>query len=198
MIVLMAVLGSLAATIPQQQISLPPSRSESAACLARRHPKEVDQALEHRSIGSIAASLRSIPSSGCSPLTVDDARAVEQRGLLFAAMYRRYGPQAGRSASNIINRWTPPLPAGDLRIGWYVVTDCLVYRAPAVARKLVNAADGSEEESRQLAKVIEELPKCLPASQFRISRTLLKGFIAETVYEIDFAYTSGNHRFFND
>ena len=46
-----------------------------------------------------------------------------------------------------------------------------------------------------MAKVIEELPRCLPVKEFRITRALLKGLIAETVYEIDFAFTPRNHRF---
>jgi hypothetical protein len=195
MIILAAMLGTLTTIISQEQTSPPQSDEKIAACLAKRHPKEVDRALERRSIDGAAASLRGIPSSGCTALAIEDTRALEQRGLLFAAMYRQYGPQAGRSAANIIKRWTPSLPADDPRAGWYVVSDCLVDRAPDAARKLILAADRSEEENRQLTKVTAELPKCLPAKPFRISRALLKSFIAETVYEIDFAYTPGNHRF---
>lgn len=91
------------------------------ACLVKRHRREVDQALEHRAIGDIADSLGKIPPSGCPPLTVDAAKAIEQRGLLFVDMYRQYGPQAGRAAANIITRWPPVLPPNDPRAGWYVV-----------------------------------------------------------------------------
>lgn len=169
--------------------------TQAADCVARRYPRQVDRAIEVRTVADMGAALRAIPTKGCPTLLIDDTQAIEQRGMLFAAMYRRHGPVAGRSASNIIIRWTPTLPTDDPRITWYQVSDCLVSKMPQATRQFVSAADASDEESQYLSRIMPSLPACLPANQYRIRRPILKAFLAETIYEIDFAVSAGDRRF---
>jgi len=165
-----------------------------ANCMARHHYREVAEALDSGFDQSFATALASVRNDKCNADSVSGVSAADLRAPLFASMYRRFGPRAGSSASNILSAsgWVPALPEGDARAGWYAVSNCLVRREPDSTRALVKAAPGSTVAAGHLQRIVEVLPGCLPAGQeFRVTPALLAGLIAETVYQIDFATQYG-------
>jgi hypothetical protein len=170
-----------------------------ADCMARRHYRELAEALDSGFDQTFATALAAVPSDGCDTGGVSDATPAELRGPLFAALYRRFAPGPGRSASNILSEagWVPTLPEGDTRIGWYAVSNCLAMRPSGAARDLVKATPGGDRAARHMQEIVEELPRCLPAGQeFKVSAVVLAGLIAETVYQIDFATLYGDKKCF--
>ena len=165
-----------------------------AACMTQRHARNVSDVLDRAFDPAFSARLKALPKTGCD-LDLSEVSALELRGPLFAAMYRRFAPQAGRSGSNILaaKGWVPRLDVSDPRAGWYAVSNCLAMRFPDASRGLVLAKVGSDDAHRKLQKVAVDLPQCLPVGdQYKINSSMLTDLVSETVYEIDFATQYGD------
>ena len=192
---LLSIRADPANAVAQKSISSMTSIDSYAACLVEKSPNKVAEALANGFDEKFEAALAALSFGPCSAPTAYLARQV--RGALFESMYRKHTPKAGHSASNILQTWVPKLPASDPRAGWYVVSACLVDKAPGSTRALVRAKPGTTEKIRKFSDVAAVLPKCLPAGQqFKLSRSTLTGLIAETVYQIDFATQYGDRKRF--
>jgi hypothetical protein len=168
-----------------------------AECMAKHHYRDLAKVLDSGFDEVFVRALAEVSVKKCDSTIASTAKQAELRGPLFAAMYRRFAPQAGSAASNILRGWTPKLTEGDPRWGWYVVSNCLVKNQPDATREWVIAKPGSDRAARKKQNVVAALPKCLPAGQeFEISAAVLAGLIAETVYQIDFATSSGDEKRF--
>ena len=171
--------------------------SRYADCLVARHHRKVADALDSGFDAVFEKALARVPTTGCINPATASVSGKALRGQLFAAMYRRFGPQAGRTASNISPSWVPQLAPSDPRAGWYSVSNCLVQREPTATRALVRAKPGSTSASAQMNKVTAKLPLCLPAgAPITVKRSMLADLIAETVYQIDFAVGPGDKKSF--
>ena len=168
-----------------------------ATCLVNKSARKVSVALDSGFDARFDAAVAALPAKGCGELGASVPTPTALRGALFAAMYRKFGPGAGRSASNLIRNWVPSLPASDPRLGLYTLSACIVLKAPTASRYLIRAKPESEEEKRQMDAVMPHLQACVsPTANLRISRAVLSGLIAETVYRIDFAVPSGERNNF--
>jgi len=186
---LMIGCGILAATPTYAQLPAATAERVAAAtyakCLLRQDSRAVRFALETGFDAPFDAAVAKLATPKCA---AGDFSAATLRGPLFAAVYRKFGPGAGRSAANIISNWVPNLPASDERLVWYQVGACVLAKSPDKTRDLVLTLPGSAEENAEISAIVPALAQCLPAGQrFSVDRGKLVGALAEIVYRVDIA-----------
>jgi hypothetical protein len=198
-------LASVLYAPPRAAEGSPPSESDAAVI------DSFSQCVVSRSRRSIVRVLQEVPGSASErdrlggawaswgycrdPLSSEQSRLLFQpdsmRGPLTEVLFERDFPSSGRRGGELARLPDPvqivrrrDSPEGVRRAAIVgVFAACVVERRPAEAAAVLGTAPGSREETGAIQQLVPEFGACFPAgSQFDITVTLLRGYLAGALY----------------